>query len=298
MERLPTGSQGVKYMNALKVIPDNEWGQLKEIATFAFKSKMIPSSIDTFEKAMIIALKGRELGLQPMIAFSHIFVINGKPTLSAEIMLASIYEKYPDAEIMLVESTDNRCVLKAKRPKETAFTEFVWDMARAAQLGLTGKDNWKKQPKTMLWWRCISEMKRAKFPEVLMGISYTREELEDFEKDVTPKATVIPINQESPIKPKSIKNFAPQTEVAPKTIKKEEVLFEEENIEEQEVKTSREEIIAGILSIAKKNKVSMQELGKIRSEFFGKDSEKRELTPEELTIFKAAFEKDLQSKQQ
>lgn len=215
---------------ALAVLPEpNEWAQIKEIAAMAVKSGLLPASINTPEKAAIIALKGRELGLPPMVSFAHINVINGKPTTSAEIMLAYIYRDHPTAEIIIEDRSETRCVIKAKRPNEKEFGKpFVWDMDRAKKMNLDQKDNWKKQPGTMLFWRCITEMKRAKFSEVLMGIDYTPEELgaavdEDGNlREVNPRAqqpvndnvvpiqTIKPTVEPEPEAPK-IKNCAPQT---------------------------------------------------------------------------------------
>lgn len=201
--------------NTLALMPtQNEWDQIKEIANVAVKSGLLPSAIRTPEAAAIIALKGRELGLSPMVAFSHINVIQGKPTMSAEIMLAYIYKEHPTAEIVIVERTTTKCVIKARRPNEKDLTPFTWDMDRAKRMQLDQKDNWKKQPETMLFWRTITEMKRSKFPEVLMGVDYSPEEIEESVKDVTPKIVSSPIvdgDKSEPIEVKKIKNFAPQT---------------------------------------------------------------------------------------
>lgn len=189
---------------------EDEWKRMKDIALVAVKSGLLPDGIKTPEAAMIIALKGRELGLAPMVAYSHIHVIKGKPTMSAEIMLAHIYKDHPKAEITIEESTETKCVITAKRPGAKKESKFEWTIERAAKMGLTGKDNWKKQPATMLKWRAISEMKRTVFPEVLMGIDYTPDELQEqvgaapvphqapeTPKDVTPTKTVADIVDDS-----------------------------------------------------------------------------------------------------
>lgn len=175
----------------LSILPSkDEWAQIKELAHVAVKSGLLPTAIKTPEAAAIIILKGRELGMPPMVAFSHISVIQGKPTLSAEIMLAYIYKDFPLANITFVETTEDRCEIHAGRAAKV--TKFVWDVEKARKMGLLDKDNWKKQRGTMLRWRCITEMKRIIFPEVLMGIDYSPEELgatvsaQGVVKDVTP----------------------------------------------------------------------------------------------------------------
>lgn len=177
----------------ITILPDrDEWAQMKELANVAVKSGLLPATIKTPEAAAIIMLKGRELGIPPMVAFSHIHVIQGKPTMSAEIMLAYIRKDFPTAEINILETTDERCTIEAGRPGAKILTKFMWDMNKARRMGLADKDNWKKQPGTMLRWRVITEMKRVIFPEVLLGIDYTPEELgatvssQGIVKDITP----------------------------------------------------------------------------------------------------------------
>ena len=46
-------------------------------------------------------------------------------------------------------------------------------------MGLTSKDNYKKQPGTMLQWRAISAVARLACPEALYGVAYTADELGD-----------------------------------------------------------------------------------------------------------------------
>lgn len=200
-------------MQELSLLPsETQFAQMKEIANMGIKSGLLPTAIKTPEAAMIIALKGFELGLPPMLAWSNISVIAGKPTIGAELMLSYIYQKYPNADIDIIERSEERCIIKAKRPGRENYTEFKWDMDKARKMGLDQKDNYKKQPGTMYFWRTITEMKRAIFPEVLQGIDYSPDELEDT-RDVTNSTGPKPLTQsDAPAsEPKTIKNFAPQT---------------------------------------------------------------------------------------
>src|SRR3990167_1879798 len=47
---------------------------------------------------------------------------------------------------------------------------------RATALGLASRDNWQKQPQTMLQWRAISEACRVGFPDAICGL-FTPEEI-------------------------------------------------------------------------------------------------------------------------
>jgi len=178
----------------------SDFAMMKEMASMAVASGLIPSSINTPQKALIIMMKGREINIPPMMALSHISVINGKPCMSAELMLAKIYENVPNAIIDLTSTTDTECVIIAQRPGG-AKTRFSFTIEDARVAGLLGKGPWKTYPAAMLRARAISAMARALFPDAINGVSYTPEELganveiddagNETVKDVTP-APVVP----------------------------------------------------------------------------------------------------------
>jgi hypothetical protein len=133
-------------------------------------------------KAVIVAIKGRELGIPMMQAFSDINVINGRPTISASLMLALIYKAHPKAEIEFKKYTDEICEIHVRRPNEKNFQIFKFDLKDAETAGLLGPKTspsspWVKYPRAMLRSRVVSEMARSKFPDALMGCLYTPEEL-------------------------------------------------------------------------------------------------------------------------
>lgn len=153
-----------------------EFSTMKELGNMAIKSGFLPTSIKTPEQAVIIMLKGRELGIPPMQAFSSIAVVNGKPTMSAELMLSKIYQNVPGAIVNFISTDANGCSLEAKRPGGK-FTKFSFTMQDATRAGLTGKGPWVTYPAAMLRARAISSMARAMFPDALSGVVYTPEEL-------------------------------------------------------------------------------------------------------------------------
>lgn len=166
-----------------ELIPQmNDFTVLKEVAHMALKSGFLPTSIKTIEQAVIIALKGRELGLPPMNSFAGISVINGRPAISSELMLSLIYRKYPRADISFKETNDKQCVIDATREGGKP-NQFIFTMDDARRAGLCNKTPWVQYPAAMLRARCISAMARALFPECLMGASYTPEELEGIKSE-------------------------------------------------------------------------------------------------------------------
>lgn len=174
------------------VIQGQDWQAMKEQASIAIKSNLMPKSIDTPEKALIIMMMGREIGIPPMQALNGIDVIQNKPALKPREMLAQIYRHCPGAVINFLKTTDDECIIEAKRPGGK-FSTFNFTIEDARRLGLLSKDNWQKQPGTMLIWRCVGKMARVVFPDAIAGIPYTPEELG---ADVDEEGEVIEVKPE------------------------------------------------------------------------------------------------------
>ena len=162
-------------MSLIKFEPKS-YTELQQMSVTACKSGLMPHGM-TPEKFMIIAMKGAELGLPILQSIYSINVINNKPAISAELMLALIYNRVPSAKVTFIETTDSVCTIEAQRTPNDKVSPFTFSMVEAQTAGLLNKESWKKYPAAMLRARCISAMARAIFPDALMGASYTPEEL-------------------------------------------------------------------------------------------------------------------------
>lgn len=155
-----------------------DWNMMLSWGETAFRSGMLPTAIKSKEAAAIIALKGRELGLPYMVAVAHIHVINGKPSMSAEMMQTLARKNLPGLVINFLKS-DNTCAeiefLRPEKGSKAFISKFTIDDATKAKL--MGKDVWQQYPAAMLFSRAISAGLRKVCPEALMGVSYTPEEL-------------------------------------------------------------------------------------------------------------------------
>lgn len=141
------------------------------------RSGLLPSAIKSNVQAFAIWQMGRELGIPPMHAFRSINVIKGKPTLSAELMLALVYQRVPGAKVTFKtppEKQNVECVVEMQRPGGDAQS-FRFSIEDAKRAGLRG-DNWTKYPASMLRARVVSAGARAVFPDAIMGC-YTPDEL-------------------------------------------------------------------------------------------------------------------------
>jgi hypothetical protein len=170
-------------------MPDrDEWGLMVAMATSLAKSGVVPRHAGTPEAAVAIMLQGRELGISPMQALRTIYMIEGKLTLSADLMAALIYKRCGDNALRVKERTAERCAIEYKRPDWPEAAEMVWTIQQARDANLTGKDNWKKYPAAMLFSRCVSAIAHTAFQDVIMGL-YTPDEAEEIAETEKPAAT-------------------------------------------------------------------------------------------------------------
>jgi len=172
------------------------FGNKYQMAKVLCSSGLLPSGLNTPEKVTIALQWGFELGLSPMVAVNNIAVVNGKPTMSID-MLHAIARRSPEyAGCKWVVQDEHRaeCIIYRKTANYTEEVRGIYteDMARDA--GLLGKDNWKKYKARMLKHRALGYGLRDAFPDVLAGI-YQPEEMEDVPteknviKNITPTET-------------------------------------------------------------------------------------------------------------
>lgn len=154
-----------------------DWDFMLKWGERAVRSGMLPSAIRTPEAAAIIVLKGRELGIPFMTAIANVHVINGKPSMSAELIQGLARKNLPSLVMNILESDSKIAKIEFIREKgaKPFIQSFSWEDAERAKL--TNKDVWKQYPAAMLWSRCVTAGLRKVCPEALMGVSYTPEEL-------------------------------------------------------------------------------------------------------------------------
>jgi hypothetical protein len=148
-----------------------------QLASLLIASRLLPRSVTTAEAAFAIIATGRELGLTAMQSLRTIHVIEGRPTLSADLV-AALCKSRRDvcAYFMLVESTATVARYKTQRVGEPEPTTMAFTIEDAQRAGVSTKENWKRYPAAMLRARCITALARAVYPDLAMGI-YDEDEL-------------------------------------------------------------------------------------------------------------------------
>ena len=149
--------------------------QLKQAELF-IKSGFLPKAIDSPEKAVMIMQTGKDLGLSATEALRSISIIQGVPTMKAQLMLGLCYKTREVLDCKIVEEK-GKCSVTLTRKGMSPFTA-IFTMEDAKALQLDRRDNWIKQPATMLRWRALSQACRIVFPDAISGL-YTEEEIAD-----------------------------------------------------------------------------------------------------------------------
>jgi len=155
--------------NALVPVSD-----LEKMAVAVAKSGLF--GIKTPDQAMALMLVAQAEGLHPATAARDYHIIQGRPTLKADAMLARYLAS--GGKVEWHEHTDEKVAATFTHPQGGSL-RIDWDMARAKKAQLTNP-NWAKYPRQMLRARVISEGVRATNPGVAVGV-YTPEEAQDFE---------------------------------------------------------------------------------------------------------------------
>ena len=139
----------------------------------------VESNFYGFKKseALVLMLIAQSEGKHPATVFSQYHVIQGRPALKSDAMLARFQQA--GGKVEWHTHTNEKVSATFIHPQGGSLT-VDWDMQRAKEAGLTGKDNYKKFPRQMLRARVISEGVRAVYPGVLQGM-YTPEEVGEFD---------------------------------------------------------------------------------------------------------------------
>jgi hypothetical protein len=118
-------------------------------------------------------LFGAELGLSAMRSVNELFVVRGKPAMYSRTMAALV--RSAGYVIEPVEETPQRVAWKGYRDGTWKFSE--WTMERAQQAGYTTNKLYQTEPIAMLRAKCIAELCRIAYQDVLLGMDYSIEEI-------------------------------------------------------------------------------------------------------------------------
>jgi hypothetical protein len=150
------------------------------------KSYFTNANVDPVAAVFTAMQLGAEIGLTPMAAVQNIAVINGKPGLYGPAMLAvveasGLLKSIDEGVEGEGDARHGYCVVErvGRKPKRVEF--FVTDAKRAKLISKPGP--WSEYPDRMLMARARSFALRDVFPDVLLGLAHSAEELGDIAMD-------------------------------------------------------------------------------------------------------------------
>ena len=168
---------------------------LEEALKFAetlSQSSIVPKDYQGNAGNVLVAIQwGMEIGLQPLQAMQNIAVINGRPSIWGDAMLALVRGSGL-LESIHEDITDQGCTCTIKRKNEEPVTR-TFTVEDAKKAGLANKAGpWTNYPKRMMQMRARAYALRDVFPDVLRGVEIA-EEAHDMpapEKDMGPADVV------------------------------------------------------------------------------------------------------------
>ena len=175
-----------------KAVTALSFSDKEKLALAIAKSNLF--GMKTPEQALVLMSLCEAEGMHPVIAVRDYHIIQGRPALKSDALLARFqqaggrveWKAYTDSEVTGIFS----------HPQGGTVT-VSWTMAQAKAANLTSKDVWKQYPRAMLRARVISEAIRTVYPGVSVGV-YTVEEVQDF--DSKPETREVQAEVEAPKK--------------------------------------------------------------------------------------------------
>lgn len=161
------------------------------------QSELIPKEYQRKPANILVAMQwGNEIGLKTLQAMQNIAVINGRPSLWGDAMIALVLAS-PVCEYVVEEDKDGVAICRAKRrgaPEQTR----TFSVEDAKTAGLAGKSGpWTNYPKRMRQLRARAFALRDVFTDVLRGMPMA-EELMDIPAGEMPR-----IQSSDPVQPEA-----------------------------------------------------------------------------------------------
>ncbi len=146
-----------------------------KVASIAAQERLY--GVRNAQEAFVRIATGLEIGLSPFQSLNAIHVIEGRPTLSAQWMVALIKSSPICEKFVCTVSTDKIATYVTKRKNEGEMT-LSFTIEQAQRGGLTGRGPWKAHTEDMLRARAASKLARMVYPDLLAGM-YTPDEVAD-----------------------------------------------------------------------------------------------------------------------
>jgi hypothetical protein len=134
------------------------------------KSTLLPKPMQgKMPDVLVTIMAGQEMGLAPMASLRAFHVIEGKPVMSSDGMVALVLGSGKAVYFDCVEESDTSVTYETLRVGSKVPQRCTWTWEMAKKAALHQKDNWRCYPRQMLASRAKAELARRVYPDVLMG---------------------------------------------------------------------------------------------------------------------------------
>ena len=166
--------------NPLLLVPQS-LEQLQTVAQMIARSDLAPKDYKGKPENVAVAIAmGMELGVSPMQAIQGIAVINGRPSVWGDLMLA-LCRSHPDCdgidESLEYDNAGNVVAAVCRASRAGHVQERRFSVEDAKRAGLWTKDGpWKQYPHRMLQMRARGFCLRDVFADALRGLASAEEQ--------------------------------------------------------------------------------------------------------------------------
>lgn len=168
---------------------------------------VVPHNIKTKEQAVAVMMAGWELGLRPMTALRHVYVVNGKTDIETRAMVGIIKARRPDIQISWPEYTAEAVTCEIRRPGQpiTSVRYSKEDAQRSGQLDKKAAEwrdgkrvevsgPWQRYTRDMLYAAATKRAARLACPDIINGIETSMHTVDEAASLIMPDAEVRVIN--------------------------------------------------------------------------------------------------------
>lgn len=165
----------------------------------SFRKSGYWTDVKDFSKAVVKIMIGQSLGIDPLSAMSNIVMVQGKPSMSANLM-ARLLKASGKYRYTLDTHAPEECTITLYEKVETGPSSWEWfkhapfTRKRDEYKHLFKNPTWNQYPRDMLYARTISSMIRTLCPEVLGGSVYLPDELPGTEGNMDPETFMPRVN--------------------------------------------------------------------------------------------------------
>lgn len=177
----PKSTAMIKAGGGVQAIVPQSFDEAWRIAQALSKSGMCPQGMDKPEQVLVAIMAGAEIGMAPFQAVQSFAVINNRPALWGDGMMATVRRFGVTVEERIEGEGDAAqaiCIVNRPDTKERIVRTFSVQDAKAAKLwGKTGP--WTNYPKRMLQMRARAWALRDGCADMLRGMKMA-EEAQDY----------------------------------------------------------------------------------------------------------------------